>query len=880
MTTALGELFEAGRPAPHSLEIDQVLDALRGRFGTGGKGPVVVGRYRVLGRIGSGGLGLVYRARDPSLDRFVAIKVLKSGREAAENDVRLLREAQVLAQIRHPNVVEVFDIGFFEDYGLRRFFVAMELVEGTDLRKWLRSGTRAATLDAFIGAAAGLQAAHAVGLLHRDFKPSNVLMGRDGAVKVADFGLAAVTRELRARAETAAWSAPDGVATPAWDPGGTPHYMSPEQHRGDELSTASDQYGFCVSLYEALHGLRPFEGNDHATLLAAKERGPEIPRTRGVNAALRRVLRRGLDPVPEERFTDMDALRKALGSARVGSRPWWIGGVAVAGAAAIGIGMFSRRDRSLDLEVAQCPELPSSLDAGASATSEPLRTLLQSSPALAELWPKLSEALDAYAHELRLRWDGSCALVSDEEAHVQRCLTRASEGLDALRAVFAKGDAELLSQGWSLLRELPDLHMCAPSIPDGLDSMERLQIVTVAQATLLSRAGRMDAAREVLMGLKEELREEGARGGLRHVEIELAGLSMLEGHYAEAREPLEAVYFEAAAQDDTSAAGRAAVRLVEQSYRVGDVGSALRWARSAHPQLDRMYPRDEDLKVVLWHNLALAHLASGDLELALTEIRTAVDYASMLGVSPWLHTGSQQVHAEILLHAGRPAEALAVHRSIPSSEQWDPRRDILAQVVDLQSLGNVLITLHDTRGARDAYLRSYELGRSVVGLRHPQTAAACISLARAEGDLGNVARGKELLAPCLESLEESLGGDHPHVAVARAMGARLAWQGGDFEEARRTFEQALASLESSFGGSHYVVADLLHEFGIARVAAGDLQQARGHFERALEIRRSALPDGHINTAETQAELALLDAADRRAGAEERLQGALEVFERR
>ncbi len=153
---------------------------------------VAVGRYVVLDRIGAGGMGVVYAAYDPELDRRVALKLLRPDRFGGDaGRLRLLREAQALARLTHPNVVAVYDVGTFGD----RVFVAMELVEGETLRQWLRAEPRSPrpwreVLERFLPAGRGLAAAHAAGLVHRDFKPENVLLGRDGRARVVDFGLA------------------------------------------------------------------------------------------------------------------------------------------------------------------------------------------------------------------------------------------------------------------------------------------------------------------------------------------------------------------------------------------------------------------------------------------------------------------------------------------------------------------------------------------------------------------------------------------------------------------------------------------------------------------------------------------------------------------
>ena len=875
---SLEELFEQGRPASGSIEIDQVLGSLHESFGLGSRPPVTIGRYRVAGRLGAGGLGIVYRGFDPSLQRFVAIKVLKAGKEAAQLDVRLLREAQVLAQIRHPHVVEVFDVGFFEDRGFQRFFVAMELVEGKDLRLWLAAGrSRAAICEAFVAAARGLAAAHETGLLHRDFKPSNVLMGNDGAIKVADFGLAAVTQEFRAEAATTAWSAPEG-ATLSWRPGGTPHYMSPEQQRGEALTPASDQYGFCVSLYEALYGHRPFEASDRDALLAAKEQGPSLPRSPRTTRAIRQLLRRGLARCPEDRFESMTALEHELARALTSSRRVWLGaaGVATVGAGVTALALMHGEPEP-DPPAPSCAMPPAVLLQGATITPA-LEPVLAESPPLRDAWPAIARALDGYADELRLRWDASCPLDAPGRGEVQRCLSECGDGLSALRELFGRGDREALAKAWSLVHALPDVHTCTPD-EDGREGS--VVDAAIDRARLLVDTGNLSEARRVLGSLRTYAIDNELAWARRNVDIELAEIDTFEGHHAEAAQALERVYFEAASEGDALAGARAAVRMVDHGHRTGDLEGAIQWSRTAWTQLERMQPRNYDLETVLWHNLALAHMVAGNLDDALTTIDRAVEHATAPGVSSRLGVATRQAQAELLLLNGRPAEALRIHREQLHTGDTLPQRDAMVTVVNLQSLGNTLMTLHDVDGAWEAYRDSHRRGVSVLGAEHPHTVAACISHAWAQGERGEPGPARARLEPCLAQMVAQLGEDHPHVSLARAMAARLATLAGDTDAALPMFERALEVLERNFGDSHYAVGDLLFELGRAHAAAGDPAAAMEHLRRALTVRRASLPEGHVNRGETMAELARLELAhgDPDEGAR-LMRRAIEIFEAR
>jgi len=257
----------------------------------GGSAPLRLGRYLLVRKLGAGGMGVVFEAYDDRLDRNVAVKVLAPHRAADARAIgRMLREARAMARVSHPHVVQVYDV----DDTTASPYIAMELVSGPNLATWLRGRAWSdEMLDLFMAIARGLHAAHAQGVVHRDFKPENVLLTVNGQPKVADFGLA--------------FTEDGGALTRTGEAMGTPAYMAPEQLAGSPPTQRSDQFAFCVALHEAIAAKHP------------QHRPPWVPRT-ARHKRIAAILRRGLSPDPDRRYADMEVLASALASVRRPSR--------------------------------------------------------------------------------------------------------------------------------------------------------------------------------------------------------------------------------------------------------------------------------------------------------------------------------------------------------------------------------------------------------------------------------------------------------------------------------------------------------------------------------------------------------------------------------
>ncbi len=440
-----------------------------------------LGRYVVLERLGAGGMGVVYAAWDPDLDRRVAIKVIgdRDGRSSKLLQRRLQREAVAMAKLRHPNVVTVFDVGAANG----QLFVAMEYVEGVSLRKWVRASSHSGSelLAVFLAAGAGLAAAHAQGIVHRDFKPDNVIVANDGRVLVLDFGLASWTSQ-GSDSDAPEIDLPERASDPDSEPPsdeqpsdednddatltlpgtvlGTPAYMAPEQRLGRPADARSDQFSFCAAMWEALTGKLPFGRSKRALARARVEKLAPFER-RDIPASVERALRRGLSWHPEDRFPDINALLDAL-APRPRRWPWMaVGGTLVVAAL---LSAFALGGGEAPVSVAPCIDGSERIEAiwNASAAEELGGVFEQHGPRAVAEWPYLRGELD--------RWTASWTAVDAElcrrygpagvPAQQLDCLDRQLVQLEATVDILATLTADELGRTTDLLASLPNPQRC------------------------------------------------------------------------------------------------------------------------------------------------------------------------------------------------------------------------------------------------------------------------------------------------------------------------------------------------------------------------------------------------------------------------------------
>ncbi len=469
-------------------------------FGT--RGPSShFGRFVVLDKLGEGGMGMVFGAYDPQLDRRVALKVVRT--RAGLGTVgrsRLLREGKALGRLSHPNVVAVHDVGLVED----DLFIAMEYVEGGNLSQWVQAhpeitaDRQREALRLMVDAARGLAAAHAAGLVHRDLKPANTLVGSDGRLRLADFGLVLHDQDDDAEVASPGPSAGDGSETSfdkLTETGailGTPAYMAPEQFEG-RADARSDQFSLCATFYEVLFGCRPFDGASAIERLGSFDAGPRSPTSRAfVPTAVERLLRRGLCVDPAARFATMDELLAELERA-ITPRRW--GTLAALGLGAVAVGVTALLPTHAPRELDCMDGSHGAAQVWGDAQRRRLAEQLSAAGELAaDSVPRVVASLDTFVE----RWSGTyaqaCQASADEPKTFElswSCLAERKRQLEIRVDVLTDPDAKTASRASEIVATLPDPADCAD--PRELLLRDRLRPPESIAARVQSLYERRDA---------------------------------------------------------------------------------------------------------------------------------------------------------------------------------------------------------------------------------------------------------------------------------------------------------------------------------------------------------------------------------------------------
>ena len=809
-----------------------------------------VGRFHVLRLIGAGGMGRVYAAYDPQLDRRVALKVLLEQRDPAD-DARLVREAQALARLSHPNVVAVHDVGAHDGH----LFVAMEFVEGITLREWMQQnapgspGRMKALLDILVQAGSGLRAAHQADLVHRDFKPGNVLVGADGRVRVVDFGLARFERatssgdttDLEVSAELPPFEPRSHVtADPSKSPllapltrtgrvVGTPAYMAPEQFLAEGVDAASDQFGFCVTAWEAVFGVRPFAVRTVATALQTIREG-RVARPAEVECprALETALRRGLAYSASRRHPDMAALLGALRAVQSelhGKAPapkrraLWLTSLALTGVIswiAFGLG---RSDSQLCTGAEQ--RLVGAWD-DAVATKVEQAFLGTGASFAPEAWARFDRELDAYAQAWTAGHRDACeaAQVRKEQSTElmdlrMACLEARRRDLAALTEVYAVADVDMIARADEALEGLEPVEPCSDvehvqhrgSLPAGSEQAEHAEeiLAAIARSAALEAAGRYTEALEVADEATKSADALGFRPVMARAHLQLGKVRMALRQGEAALAELERAYLLAQRYDVPEVAFEASRLLVQVS------GNGL-----------MRFPEGR-----WWAEAARFEAEAVDDELELSRLHVALGlFARVQG-----RFGQAGEHFE---------EAVALLRQ-------GGRTEHPAYVNAVAVLGE----LRMVHGGPDRALPLLEEARTVSerlrGANHPAMARLHLDYAHLYQLQGDLDRALEHARLALRLSESAFGPDHVALYPVFEELADVFQERGEAEEAIAMLEWGL-DLSKPEPPDDAQRAQLLARKGEILFHQRDFLRSEAVFRKAVELSRSAAGDFHPQTA--------------------------------
>jgi eukaryotic-like serine/threonine-protein kinase len=823
----------------------------------------LLGRYVIVSCLGEGGMGIVYRAYDPELDRKVAVKLLRSNRflgdDSSEGRARLVREGQAMARLAHPNVVAVYDVGTHEG----QVFVAMELVDGGTLRTWLAAPRKwTEIVRMFMQAGQGLAAAHEAGIVHRDFKSDNVLVGKDGRARVLDFGLAHAGGELARPPESAGAArleqSSSQLSTPLTEEGrilGTPRYMAPEQLTGERTDARADQFSFCVALFEALYGVPPFEGEVlaelYANVVAGKIRA--VRATRGVPARLRQILARGLSVSAADRYPTMTKLLAELEPER--ERRRLVAGLAGAAAllvSAAAVGMV-RSSHS------PCRGLERGL-AGAwdPAKKAAVRAAFIASGKVdaADTADRVADRLDRYAGAwLRTRVDACEAthVRGDQSEHLLdlrvACLDRRLHELASLTDIFsAKPDGQIVEKSVNATSQLTTLDACSDAtalqsvVPPPDDAAQRAKV-------------------EQLRGQLAEART-------------LENTAKYDGALSVAREV-----------DDASAAIDYAPLRAEALYRLGSIEAKKNDSKSAEKHFQSALEfaargHDDALTARIWPALIIdvgqdqARYADATLLIPVAE--SAVHRADDDEARAALY----DVQGRMLGAHGKDADAQRMFEASLALRQKTLPPDDPALANSLNNLGIAYDKQAKYKEALDAYERALAIREKAFGPDHPVVAVTLSNIAIVYKEEGKYAEARAQFERAIAIKEKTLGPDNPQLANTIDSLANVYDQEGNREEAQRLHERGLEIREKALGPDHPDVAISLNNLAGTLVAEGKYDEAQRMHERALAIREKVLgPDNQMVGVTIENLADILVARSKFAEAEGQYRRALAIFEK-
>lgn len=767
----------------------------------------LLGRYVVLSLLGAGGMGEVYTAYDPALDRRIALKVLRPQFDKGSMSTArglLLAEAQSLAKLSHPNIVAVYDVGTFDD----DVYLAMEYVEGTTLTERLReSYTLVEIVDTFVAAGRGLEAAHAAGIVHRDFKPDNVILGKDGRPRVIDFGIA-----QQATAHDA-----DTIS-------GTPAFMAPEQFRRGKVGPAADQFSFAVALYIAVFKQYPFAGDDEDTvtlnIVEGKVRPP--PANSGVPTGVRDAILRALSRKPEARHASLGDLLVAIKPPPRRRRRVYAlaAGVPLAAAATIAVVMLRGSDAA---------EPCRGFEGELTGIWDPARKLALQAKVEADAWPTIEKLFDTYAKDWTHNKQSACraTAVTREQTPLvlerrMACLDTRLRELDATVAIAAAGIASrrVIDIGSNLrspgscanLAALAPVPATAP--PSAIATVE----AGIAAIRAKRLAGEFRGARNGAEGVISNARALGWIAGIARALVERGLSEAADGDPKAARETLfEAVRSGEVGRDPASEAAAWIGLVSVEAGGLRQPSEALRWAKHAENALANA-GNDQEQQGELLHSIAGAlRVLDRDVE-ALDHERRAL---------------------ALLEHAFGPRHARVANQRA-------------AVATALRHVGNLDEAIREAESA-------LQMLEELAGFVHPYVASLLNGLALTYDEAGRIEDARRALERAITISELELGDTHLRLANPLMNLVALERRAGHVEAAENLWERAYAIRVANLGNNHPDVARALHGKMLDRINRGLDDEARALVNEVVTRQRA-----RTDAIELSSALALRCELERRA----------------
>ena len=868
-----------------------------------------LGRYRLTRMIGAGAMGVVYAAHDPALDRAVAVKLMRAATagDARALAERMVRESRLLARVSDPAVIAIHDVGEVDG----QVYLAMELIEGTTLAGWSRARPR--TVDEVVAvlvrAGAGLVAAHAAGVIHRDFKPENVLVAPSDAarptrVAVTDFGVARAAAGAEARG--AGGRGGDVELTATGVAIGTPAYMAPEQLDGGEVDARVDVFAFGVTLWEAIYGARPFVATTVRGLRAAIARGAtpagsssrgRVPRS--VRAALARMIAEDRDARP----STMAAALAALGppSARPGRA--LVLGAAVLGAGVVAGAVLIARPSSVPPDACTA----GARTAAAAWTPERaavLRSQLLTDPTSASIIDRALATVRARASGLEAAYGERCRAAPT--APVLACLDARQVELAAVvdeltaRPGLAPDAAEAFA---FTIADAASCHAAGVSTFEPRwprDPAQRRAVADVRIAAVAAEGLRDDARFDEARRAVDALATSVAAAGWAPLEAEhlylRGGIEIIGGVAATGRELMQQAAATAERVHADYIAASAWAQLVQSAtWDQRDPARGLEYARYADAASARL-GRPAAVEAHLRYSRGTTRIAAADHAGGEADLRAALPLAER--AAPELVPAIIQGLGLALEERGEYADAIDAYRRALAALVAAGGAGRPEEALFRARLAICLNHVGDTDAAIDEGRRATALADRILDERHPDRAIAHVHLAEvlhARGDddaalieihlaqdllraatgprsdlYGNAlgteaaivtARDPQRAATLAEQACElqafNVGDDAPTVAACWSDAAVALLAAGRVRDAERRLTTALPMLERALGPDHALVANTYISLGDARLQRGDEAAAARAFEEGrARMSRSTIDDGYLASAEYGLALAI------------------------